>query len=524
MSSSRSLLSRRRFVQAAGAAVAALGAGSAFAATPASAASSPSAVSPGLRQIAGTSLTMVDPFEPKTYGDSNGSVLALREGIGQGLVQIDFQSQFVPSLATDWTAVDTLTWRFSLRPGATFHNGVALDAAAVVFNLQRLAESKDAVAAFKGAAITATDSATVTIQTSKPTPFMPAILADAKAVIYEPSSSFAGDGSLVTPIGTGPYKLAEYRLGDRRVLEAHGSYWGGAPSIADVQYLFVPQAQTRANMLRTGAADIARVIDPADFAALRSTSGVQVLTTGLPRVRLLWPNVQAGVTADVRVRRALAHAIDRQIIVDTVLENLGSVQTQIFRPDYPWGNPALTGVPFDQDAARTLLAEAGYGPSSPLTFTLTTYASRSELSGLAQVLQQQWAEVGVQCELNVLNDDVLMSTQALRGELDMTLVARNPLFLFDPQANFESDYTTNGTYNLSRYTGLDEQILAAGTTVDATTRYATYRQLEQQIVEQDVAAIVLNSYLQLDGVRSNVSGYQPHPTDAIAMHTGITKS
>ncbi len=525
MSATRRSISRRRFVQGAGAAVAALGVANAFGVRPASAAATTTAAAgPGLRQVSGASLTFADVFEPKTYGDANGAVYALREGITQGLVQIDFNGQFVPALATDWAAVDPTTWRFTLRPGVTFHNGVAMDAGAVVFNLQRLAESKDAVAAFKGASITADDSATVTIRTSKPTPFMPAILADAKAVINEPSASFAADGSLVTPVGTGPFKLIDWRVGDRRVLEAHSGFWGGTPGLGDVQYLAVPQAQTRVNMLRTGAADIARVIDPADVATLQSTSGVQVLTTGLPRVRLLWPNFQAGVTSDVRVRRALAHAIDRQIIVETVLENLGTVQTQIFRPDYPWGNPSLTGLPFDQAAAQTLLTEAGYSSSNPLTFTLTTYTTRSELSVLAQVLQQQWAEVGIQCTLNVVADDVVMSTQALRGELDMTMVARNPLFLFDAQASFESDYATSGSYNLSRYTGLDDQIAEAGTIVDTSERYARYRQMEQQIVEQDVAVIVLNSYLQIDAVRTNVSGYQPHPTDAIALHAGITRA
>ncbi|MFN8632961.1 MAG: ABC transporter substrate-binding protein [Chloroflexota bacterium] len=523
-SAARTTLSRRRFVQGASAAIAAVGVGSAFAVAPASAAGSLPAAVPGLRQAAGTSLVFADVFEPKTYGDASGGVYAIREGMAQGLVQIDFNSKFVPALATEWAPVDPTTWRFTLRQGVTFHNGVAMDAGAVVFNLQRLAESKDAVAAFKGAAIAAVDSSTVSIKTAKPTPYMPAILADGKAVIYEPSAAYASDGSLITPIGTGPFKLVDWRIGDRRVLEAHSGFWGGAPSIGDVQYLAVPQAQTRANMLRTGAADIARVIDPADVAALKSNSGVQVLTTGLPRVRLLWPNVQSGVTSDARVRRALAHAVDRQTIVETVLENLGTAQTQIFRPDYPWGNPSLKGLPFDQAAARALLAEAGYTTSNPLTFTLTTYTTRSELSGLAQVLQQQWAEVGVQCNLNVVADDVVMSTQALRGELDMTLVARNPLFLFDPQANFEQDYTTGGSYNLSRFTGLDDQIAEAGTIVDDSQRYARYRQMEQQIVEQDVATIVLNSYLQIDATRTNISGYQPHPTDAIALHNGITKS
>ncbi|MGE3272160.1 MAG: ABC transporter substrate-binding protein, partial [Chloroflexota bacterium] len=125
----RTILSRRRFVQHVSAAAAALGLGSARSLKPAlAAASSPAAAAPGLRQVTGVSLSLADVFEPKTYGDATGGVYAIREGIAQGLVQIDFNSQLVPALATDWTVVDPMTWRFTLRPDVTFHNGVTMDA------------------------------------------------------------------------------------------------------------------------------------------------------------------------------------------------------------------------------------------------------------------------------------------------------------------------------------------------------------------------------------------------------------
>jgi peptide/nickel transport system substrate-binding protein len=517
----RATLSRRAFVRTLGAAVGAVSAGVALGGHPARAAPPPPSAGPALRQGSTGTLTFVDLFEPKAYADAD--VYVIREGIGQGLVRINFQSQFEGALATDWATVDATTWRFTLRSAVTFHNGVALDAGAVVANLQKLAEAKNAPAAFKGAAIMADSASTVTIRTAAPLPYLPAILADSKAVIYEPSASFGPDGTLVTPVSTGPFKLVDFKPGDRRVLEAHAGYWGGTPGVREVQYLVVPNGQTRANMVRSGEADIARIIAPTDVASLQTSSSARVLTTPLPRVRQLFLNTQGGPIRDVRVRMAIAHAVDREIVVQSVLENQAVSQAGLFSPSYPWGNPGLRGLPFDQAAARTLLAEAGYGPSSPLSITLMSYPSRPELPPLAQVLQQQLAEIGVQCEISIV-DSTVMEAAELRGEYDIALGTRNPLFLFDPQAAFETDFSSAGSYNLTRYAGLDDQIAAAGTIQDQAERYARYRQLEQRIVEQDVATVVLNSYIQIDATRSNVTGYQPHPTDSIALTEQIAKS
>jgi peptide/nickel transport system substrate-binding protein len=517
----RATLSRRSFVRTLGAAALALGAGTGAVGRPVHAAPlAPATTGPGVRQ-ASSSLTLADAFEPKSYAD--GDIFVMREGIGQGLVRINFQSQFEGALATDWTLDDPSTWRFTLRQGVTFHNGVALDAGAVVASLQRFAESRNAPGAFKGAAVTAVDASTVTIRTANPTPYLPAILSDSKAVIFEPSASFAADGTLTTPVGTGPFKLVDFRPGDRRVLEAHAGYWGGVPGVGQVQYLVVPQGQTRANMIRSGEADIARVINPSDLAPLQAAPNARVLTSPLPRVRLMYLNCQGPRTGDVRVRRALAQAVDRETIVQTVMENQGASQVGLFSPSYPWGNPSLAGLPFDQAAARALLAEAGYGPGSPLALTITTYSTRPELPGLAQVLQQMFAEVGVQADIS-LTESTVMEGAALRGETDIVLLARNPLFLFDPQVAFETDFLSTGSYNLSRYVGLDAEIAAAGVVQDTAARYAQYRQMEQRLVEQDVPLIAMNSYIEIDATQANVSGYQPHPTDYLAITEQIRKA
>lgn len=466
-------------------------------------------------------ITFVDGFDPKSYTDSSGGLFAIREGLAEGLVRINFERKFEPALATGIEQIDDTTWRAALRPNVTFHNGSPVNAEAVAFVLNALAGSKSVSAAFKGATVSDAGGGNITIKTAVPAPYIQAILADGTAAILE-KSSYGGDATAL-PVGTGPFRLTSFRPGDRRVMEPNDAYWGGKPAISGVQYLVVPEAQTRANQLKTGSADIMRLVNPPDVPGLKSNTDVTVLTQPLPRVRVLYLNMVKRPTSDIRVRQAIAHAIERQVIVDTVLEGQSAVQTTLFSKDAPWGNPAIKGLPYDPAKAKALLEQAGYTAQSPLSLTLTTYPARAELPGLATVIQDQLKKVGIDCKVQV-QDSTVLEPAARRGELDMALIARNPLFLYDPQGIFESDYTTGGSYNLSVYSGLEDRIAAAGTTTDTQKRYQIYRDMEKKIIEDDVNTIALNSYVQIDATRKSITGYRPHPTDAVALTTSIVKA
>jgi peptide/nickel transport system substrate-binding protein len=465
-------------------------------------------------------ITIVDPFEPASYVDGGG-VFLQREGIAEGLVAVGFDTKFEPALATDWQQVDNTLWRIKLRRGVRFHNGTMLDADAVRVSLERAAERRDALAALRGLRVTRETASTILIRTDIPVPYMPAFLADGRAMILEPSS-FASGSPIATPIGTGPFRLVAWRPGDRRVLERHEAYWRGRPPIAEVQYLRVPSAQTRLNMVRTGAADIARIIAPSDVPTVRHDVNLRLLMAPLPRRTTLYLNTKKPPLDDLRVRQALGHAIDRTAIVKAALEGLGDPQVGLFRPEYPWGNPHLKGLVFDPPLARAKLIEAGYG-TKPLSITLATYSvGRPELPDVAQVLQQQWAQVGIETRIAIMEYAVL-EAMALRGEHDAVLVSRNPLLMFDPQSLLESDFATGGALNLSHYSRLDDEIRTAGGMINSKARYDAIRRIERQIIEQDVAVIVVAGYVQIDAVRRTVKGYRPHPVDLIALTATIDK-
>lgn len=465
-------------------------------------------------------ITVVDAFEPANYFDAGGGLYAIREGVAEGLVRVSFDTKLEGALASQWEQPDPTTWHATLRQGVVFQDGQPLTPDVAAFSLERLAEANWAPGGFGGAQVTAEPDG-ITIKTADPVPFMPAILADGTAIVLTPQS-FEGDSAATLPVGTGPFKLTLFRPHDHREMTAFDGHWAGAPGVSAVSYLVVPDAQTRVNQVRTGQADINRIVNPPDVPTLQSDKAVNVLTQSLPRFRGLFLNTQKPPLNDPRVRQALAAAVDRKAIVDSVLEGLSEVQTALFRQDFPWANPAFAGIGEDPATAKSLLAAAGYTDDRPLAFELWTYSSRPELPDIAQVIQQQLAAVGVKVNVQV-RDIAVMEQEAFAGRVDMTLVGRNPLFLLDPQSFYESDFLSTGSYNFARYGALDAEIKAAATIIDTDARYDRYRAFEQRIINEDAAVIVLNSYLQIDATAANISGYRPHPTDAIALTPAIAK-
>lgn len=464
------------------------------------------------------SLTIADPFEPAVYIED--TIYPFRDGVAECLIRVSYESTLEPGLATAWMQEEPTRWRVTLREGVRFHDGSEVTPDDVVFALERQTGERGAFEAFRGAQVSA-DGSDIVITTQRPVPFMPALLAEGSFAIYK-RSSYEEDPATALPIGTGPFRLVEFRPGDRRKLEAFDDYWRGAPGVKSAEYLVVPDGRTRANMIRNGEVDIARIISPTDKDALEGNKNVQLLTVPLPRYRALHLNAAKGPTADVRVRKAVAHAIRRDVLVETVLEGQGAPQVGLFRADLPWGNADLRGPEENPALARQLLEEAGYSGSNRPALTITTYATRPELPDIAQVLQQQLNEAGFDCKVEVA-DYTQLETAGLAGELDAVLVVRNPMTLLDPEFIYTADYASDGPNNLGQYSGADDLIARALAESDQELRYDAYRDVERRIIEEDVATVVLSSYLQVDAVRDSIEGYQPHPTDLLVLTEQIIK-
>jgi peptide/nickel transport system substrate-binding protein len=436
-------------------------------------------------------------------------------GATETLLKVDFDGQIKPLLAESWERVDDLRWSFKLREGVTFHNGEALTAEAVVTALNYLLAAETpprGLSPENVASIEASDERTVVITTVEPDALTPNRLTGPSFAILAPAA-YASTPPAVFGTGTGPFVLAEEVPEQSVTLRKNEAYWGEAPKLDEVVVLAAPDGEVRATMLRTGEVHIAEHLPIPQLPLLEAEADINVVRTPQPRTTTLYLNNRQGPLADLLVRRAVLHAIDKRALVAAVLEGVGAPAAGPFAPNEVWVNPDLPVDTFDPEAAKALLAEAGIGEGA-LTLNIWTYPARSNLPPTAVAIQQMLTDVGIGAEVRIAPYNVLEPT-VREGNYDIFIVSRGHLLdNYDPEGFLQADIGCDGSFNLSGYCNeaIDAKLAEARTLIDAEARYAIYREIQQTIFD-DVACIWLDYTEQLYGVRAGVLNYQPHPLE-----------
>lgn len=474
-------------------------------------------------------LVVAEPFGPKanwSTATDDAFVLA-KAGVLEPLLRIGFDGVLEPSLAESWSRVDDLSWDFVLRSGVSFHDGSPLDAAAVVQSLNFVLESATPPRGFKPdliASVEAIDDSTVRITATAPDAILPQRLIGPSTGVLS-LSAYGADGT-VDPIrnGTGPFVLVEESEGQWIKLEANRSYWGGEVALDTVEIQFIPDGGVRAGMVRTGEADITRNVPIPSVPLIESSDDAVVDRSDLPRTTTLYTNNVSGPTADLKIRQAISHAIDRDILALAVLEGAAAPGVGPFPAWEAWASPDLTEYPYDVDRAKALLAEAGIGEDG-LELRLWTYNSRAELPDLAVAIQAMLKDVGITAEVRVAEYSALID-DVKAGEYDLFLLSRGHLVdVYDPSGFLGADYTCDGSFNLSGYCNADFDAQLASTSAmnDEADRYLVYQDLQERIQVDAVSTFVV--YLgQIDAHATRVEGYQIHPLGHYVLTPTLTVS
>jgi len=463
-------------------------------------------------------LTITETFWPDAgYAIETDDAFVLTAwGTAETLVKIDFDGQIQPSLAESWIQPAENQWSFTLRSDVTFHNGEALTADAVVTAFKYLLAAETPPRGLSPETIStieATDERTVVITTVAPDLLLPNRLTAPSFAILAPAA-YATTPPNAFGTGTGPFILVEAIPEQSATLRKNEQYWGGPVNLDEVTVLAAPDAETRATMLRTGEVDIAQQLPIPQLPLLEADTAITVVRAPQPRATTLYLNNRQGPMSDLRVRGAVLHAIDKQALVDAVLEGVGAPAAGPFAPNEVWVNPDLTADTYDPDQAKALLAEAGYGEGQ-LQLNLWTYPTRANLPPTAVALQQMLTNVGIAAEVRIAPYNALES-DVLAGNFDIFIVSRNHLLdNYDPEGFLQADFGCNGSYNLNGYCNpaVDAQLAEARTLADPEARYALYRQIQQTIVADEVASIWLDYTEQIYGYREGVVNYRPHPLE-----------
>jgi peptide/nickel transport system substrate-binding protein len=327
------------------------------------------------------------------------------------------------------------------------------------------------------------------------------------------------------PLGTGPYRVAEWRSGEYILLERVPHYWRGAgyPKIRRILFKFIPNTNTRINQLETGEVHVVALV-PWD--KYREVAGLKAIvvhrTPGNAYEHVTLNERHFPPFADVRVRRALILAIDRALIARTILDGLAPVADGPIQP-LSWAYAAdVTKYPFDPAKARALLDEAGWRPGPDgirerdgrkLAFTLITQAGYTIREDVAQTIQRELGDVGVGVTVE-LHDGTALSSIWFEGRFDAMLHWWQ--LPADPELTtfFAADRTPPAGRNIDYFRDADltKILYESDRTVDTATRTALLQQAQRMIADQ-VPEIPLYQVTRLDAVPVALSGFKGNPTN-----------
>ena len=353
-----------------------------------------------------TDLTIALQLEPPHLDPTSAAAGAidsvLYTNVFEGLTKFTETGAVVPGLAREWEISDDgLTYTFHLVEGATFHDGTDFDAEDVVFSLDR-ARAEDSTNAqkqlFAGiASVEAVDPATVKVTLSQPDGNLLFNLAWGDAVIVAPESI---DDIKARPTGTGPFRFEDWRQGDSITLVRNDDYWGDAPALTQATFKFIsdPTAAFAAMMAQDIDA-FAGFPAPENLPQFEADPRFKVLRGSTEGETILAMNNAVTPFDDVRVREAVAHAIDRQAVIDGAMFGLGTPIGTHFAPHNPDYEDLTALSDFDPEKSKALLAEAGLadGFSTTLKLPPPSYARRG-----GEIIAAQLREVGIETEITNL--------------------------------------------------------------------------------------------------------------------------
>jgi peptide/nickel transport system substrate-binding protein len=355
-----------------------------------------------LRIAMGADVTSMDPHYVNLFPNNN-----IAEHIFEKLITLDPDSRPIPGVAESWKTINPTTWEFRLRKGVKFHDGSDFTAEDVAFSIDRVARIPDSPGPFTTYTkaikeVQIVDPLTIRFITVAPAPQLPndisTIYIVSKKTATGATTPDFNSGKAMN--GTGPFKFASFKRGDRVEMTRNDAYWGEKPAWTKVTFRIIPSDPTRVAALLSGDVDAIENIPTADFTKIKGNANFQTATK--PSHRIIFFHVdqfrdrspfvfdkktgkplETNPLKDLRVRQAISKAIDRSAIRDRLMEGLALPSANLVPAPMFGHNPALKPEAFDPAGARKLLAAAGY----PDGFALTIHGPNNRYVNDEQILQ-----------------------------------------------------------------------------------------------------------------------------------------
>lgn len=410
-------------------------------------------------------------------------------------------------LAESWEQVSDTEFKFKLHEGVKFHDGSDLTSKDVKFSLERARESARVKSYLADLGeIIIEDDYNITLTTKAPSAvFLTNLAHNGISIIPEGSGDDFGDN----PIGTGPYKLVEHIPSDRIVIERFDDYFAGPTKTERFILRVIPEPSARVIALETGEIDIAEDIDPIDVEKVEQNKNLTLLQTPSVGMEYFGFNFNKSPYENLLVRQAFAHAINKQAIVDAVLNGQGVPAKTVVGTGVPGFYDGMEGFEYNPEKAKELLTEAGY----PDGFDTTVYITGSDRVLTAQLIQSDLAEIGVNLEIEQFESSALFDavnngrqTTYILTWSNSTGDCHNSIFPVFHSSNH------GATGNRMWYTNekVDELIEEAVKEFDNDKRMELYKEV-QELVVNDAPWIPLFHKVTSVGVNSHIKGLTLDP-------------
>lgn len=450
------------------------------------------------------------------------------------LVQFqDESTEIEPDLAEKWdVSEDGIEYIFYLKDGVKFHDGTPLNAEAVKFSIERQTNPDHpfydtgtyAYADFTFGpikSVEALDELTVKITLNEPfAPFLGNMAMHAASIVSPTAVEKYGADFTKNPVGTGPFKFVSWSPGVEIVLEKNEEHFMQVPKIDKLIFKPITEAQTRLAELESGNIDLSVNIPPDDLQRLQDNEALTLVEQAGMHVWWTAFNTQRAPFDNVKVRQAVNYAINKEAIVDGILQGTGEIANSPLPPTV-WGhNASITNYDYNTEKAKELLAEAGYADGFDVTYWVPESGSgMQQPQAMAAAIQSDLAKIGINVEIQTLEWGAYLDkvfVPADQNDMDMHQMSwigdngdpDNFLYiLFSgkqwPTAGFNDSYYKNEK--------VDELLDKARVTKDKAVRTEMYEEV-QEIIMSEAPWIVIDHEKQIVGTSSRISNFKLHPT------------
>lgn len=455
----------------------------------------------------GADVTSLDPHIGKET-----PAITVTDQIFDTLTMTDDDMKVQPGIAESWEQLSDTSYKFKIREGIKFHNGETLTAEDVKFSLDRaIASSYVSYIVNFISEVEVEDEYTVVVNTHEPyAPILMNLAHPSTAIVCKSAVEADPEAIKTSPIGCGPYKFVEWKQGDSVKLEAFEDYYLGAPVTKNVVMRVIPENAQRTIALETGEIDIAYGLSVNDIERVNEDEKLDVLTTKTSSVTYISFNTEREPFNDIRVRQAIAYAIDKQLLVDTLLYGQGAVANSVISEVVFGGVKDLEGLEYNPEKAKELLKEAGVKEDIEFTICVNDNQIRIET---CQVIQEFLNEVGIKLKIEVLEFGSLIE-KTTNKQHDMAFFAW-------VTSTSDADYTYYPLFHSSMHGApgnrsfynnpeVDKLIEAGRTNSDYVEREKTYKEIAE-VLADEVPSLPLYFQNMSVGINKKVEGFTINP-------------